>query len=120
MNTRQKIKDLINKKEEINRELHELQQLLNQEDHKNCSDLVGKYIKINYEASIIIMDVRKVNFFKDCCHIIGPAIINYRNGSYVLNTCHLVVSDFCLSKITIVSETEWDQWLNKIKEKLDK
>lgn len=120
MDTRQKIKNLINKKEKINNELYKLQQLLKQENHKNCSDLVGKYIHINNDTSTIIMYVRKVNFFEDCCHIMGPSIINYRNGSYILNTHHLVVSDFCLSKITIVSETEWDQWLNRIKEKINK
>lgn len=119
MDTRQKIENLINKKEKINKELYELQQLLNQEDHKNCSDLVGKYIQIDNEASTIIMHVRKVNFFKDCCHIIGPSITNYRTDSYVLDTYRVVVSNFSLSKITIVSESKWDQWLNRIKEKIE-
>ena len=66
------------------------------------------------------MYVRKVSSWDDdTCHLLGPAISLYKHGNYTFSSHHQVITDFDLTDIKEISESEWLDWCAKIKEMLN-
>lgn len=119
MEIKQKIDDLLKKRNEIDDQISQLKYELIQKEHIQFSQLVGQYIKKCKDTYTVTMYVRKAVLFDGNYHLLGPAIRNYFCGDYELLTKSSINAEFNLSDIEIISKDEWDDSLHKIKEIID-
>ena len=116
----QKLNELLNKKEEIDDEIREIRLKIKSKESSKCFDLKNKYIYFKRDICFTKMYVRKVSSWDDdTCHLLGPAISLYKHGNYVFSSHHQVITDFKLTDIKEISESEWLDWCIKIKEMLN-
>lgn len=120
MEIKQKIDNLLKQKEEIDKQISQLEYELVQKEHAKFIQLVGQYIKECTDAYTVKMYVKKARLFNGNYQLFGPAIRNYRCGDYELSTRSFINVESDLSNIEIISKAEWDDSLHKIKEILNK
>lgn len=121
MELQKKLNNLLNKREEIDDEIREIQLKIKSKESTKCFDLKNKYIYVKRDSVFTKMYVRKVSSWEDnTCHLLGPAISLYRHGNYIFSSHHQVITDFDLTGIEAISESEWLDWCTKIKEMFDK
>ena len=115
----QKLDELLNKREEIDDEIREIRLKIKSKESSKCFDLKNKYIYVQRDICFTKMYVRKVSSWDDTCHLLGPAISLYKHGNYMFSSHHQVITDFNLTDIKEISESEWLDWCMKIKEMLN-
>jgi hypothetical protein len=121
MELQKKLNNLLNKREEIDDEIREIQLKIKSKESTKCFDLKNKYIYVKRDSVFTKMYVRKVSSWNDdTCHLLGPAISLYRHGNYIFSSHHQIITDFDLTGIEEISESEWLDWCTKIKEMFDK
>lgn len=121
MEMQQKLDNLLRKREEIDDEIREIHLKIKSKESSKCFDLKGKYIYVKRDGVFTKMYVRKVSAWDDdTCHLLGPAISLYKHGNYTFSSHHQVITDFDLTDIEEISESEWLDWCTKIKEMLNK
>ena len=121
MELQKKLDNLLNKREEIDDEIREIRLKIKSKESTKCFDLKNKYIYVTRDHVFTKMYVRKVSSWDDdTCHLLGPAISLYKHGNYIFSSHHQVITDFDLTNIKEISESEWLDWCNKIKEMFNK
>lgn len=120
MEPKQKIDDLLSKREEIDKQISQLKYELAQKEHVKFIQLTGQYIKTCTDNYTIKMYVRKTRLFNGNYQLWGPAVRNYHCGDYELSTRSVINVESDLSNIEIISKNEWDDSLHKIKEIINK
>ena len=121
MEMQQKLDELLNKREEIDDEIREIRLKIKSKESSKCFYLKNKYIYVTRDTCFTKMYVRKVSSWDDdTCHLLGPAISLYRHGNYTFSSHHQVITDFDLTGIEEISESEWLDWCTKIKEMFNK
>lgn len=121
MELQKKLNNLLDKREEIDDEIREIQLKIKSKESTKCFDLKNKYIYVKRDSVFTKMYVRKVSSWNDdTCHLLGPAISLYRHGNYIFSSHHQIITDFDLTGIEEISESEWLDWCTKIKEMFDK
>lgn len=117
MELQKKLNDLLDKREEIDDEIREIRLKIKSKESAKCFDLKNKYIYVKRDSVFTKMYVRKVSSWDDdTCHLLGPAISLYKHGSYIFSSHHQVITDFDLTDIEEISESEWLDWCTKVKE----
>ena len=112
--------NLLNKREEVDDEIREIHLKIKSKESAKCFDLKNKYIYVKRDIVFTKMYVRKVSSWDDdTCHLLGPAISLYKHGNYTFSSHHQVITDFDLTDIKEISESEWLDWCAKIKEMLN-
>ena len=119
MEIKQKIDNLLKQKEEIDKQISQLEYELVQKEQVKSIQLVGQYIKCA-DTYAIKMYVRKARLFNGKYQLFGPTIRKYPGGDYELSTRSFISVECDLSNIEIISKAEWDDSLHKIKEILNK
>lgn len=120
MELQKKLNILLDKREEIDDEIREIQLKIKSKESAKCFDLKNKYIYVKRDNVFTKMYVRKVSSWEDdTCHLLGPAISLYRHGNYIFSSHHQVITDFDLTGIEEISESEWLDWCAKIKEMMN-
>ena len=120
MELQKKLNNLLDKREEIDDEIREIQLKIKSKESAKCFDLKNKYIYVKRDNVFTKMYVRKVSSWEDdTCHLLGPAISLYRHGNYIFSSHHQVITDFDLTGIEEISESEWLDWCAKIKEMMN-
>ena len=121
MELQKKLDNLLNKREEIDDEIREIRLKIKSKESTKCFDLKNKYIYVTRDHVFTKMYVRKVSSWDDdTCHLLGPAISLYKHGNYIFSSHHQVITDFDLTNIKEISESEWLDWCNRIKEMFNK
>ena len=121
MDIQQELNELLNKREEIDDKIREIHLKIKSKESAKCFDLKGKYIYVKRDICFTKMYVRKVSsWYDDTCHLLGPAISLYKHGNYTFSSHHQVITDFDLTDIEEISESEWLDWVAKIKEMMNK
>lgn len=117
---KQKLDELLNKRDEIDDEIREIRLKIKSKESSKCFDLKGKYIFVKRDIVFTKMYVRKVSSWDDdTCHLLGPAISLYKHGNYTFSSHHQVITDFELTDIKEISESEWLDWCMKVKKMLN-
>ena len=120
MEMKQKLDELLNKRDEIDDEIREIRLKIKSKESSKCFDLKGKYIFVKRDIVFTKMYVRKVSSWDDdTCHLLGPAISLYKHGNYTFSSHHQVITDFELTDIKEISESEWLDWCMKVKKMLN-
>ena len=120
MELQKKLDNLLNRREEIDDEIREIRLKIKSKESTKCFDLKNKYIYVKRDNVFTKMYVRKVSSWDDdTCHLLGPAISLYKHGNYIFSGHHQIITDFDLTDIEEISESEWLDWSTKIKEILN-
>lgn len=119
MEIKQKINSLLKQREEIDKQISQLEYELVQKEQAKFIQLVGQYVKKCTDTCTIIMYVRKAKLFGGYYQLFGPSIQNYSSNDYTLSTRFCICVESNLSNIEIISKDEWDNSLHKIKEIVD-
>ena len=120
MEMQQKLDNLLRKREEIDDEIREVRLKIKSKECSKCFDLKGKYIYVKRDIIFTKMYVRKISTWEDdTCHLLGPAISLYKHGNYMFSSHHQVITDFDLTDIKEISESEWLDWCTKVKEMMN-